>query len=332
MPFSMLLRIVPQALALTLLLASGASATETSFKSTAPLRNSSEAGKAAAAQDALGRLLVRVTGRRAAAELTERFPPALSIVRQYRVIDGARLEAEFDDTVVRQVLEQAGETIWEAERPRLALWLVINDGERWLFRPAQPVSAAATTVDLRMVLSDVLGRAFAEVSALRGIEIDFTPGTDEVSADECAEELWTGFAQCLPDLDEELLILGRVAAPSALDAIEWNLREKGLWRRVWESDAAEAVHLVTDLLAERFMATQGPIRSYLLVVAAVGDLPTYADLQSRLNALQTVREWRVDSAARDSLTLRITSRTNEATLRDELDSLGLPFELARTGS
>ena len=328
----MLQRIVPQALALTLLLASGAFATEAPFRSTAPLRDSSQASVETAVQDALGRLLVRVTGRRSAADLTERFPPALSIVRQYRVIDGTRLEAEFDDAVVRQILEQAGESIWEGERPRLSLWLVINDGERWLFRPSQTIEASTTKVDLRIVLSGALEQTLQEVSALRGIEIDFPPATDRVAAEECAEDLWTGFAQCLPQVDAELFILGRVAVPGALDDIEWSLREKGLWRRVWVSNTAEAVHLVTDMLAARFMATQGPIRSYLLVVAPVRDVQTYEDLQSRLGALQAVREWRVDSATRDSLTLRITSRTAEALLRDALGSLGMPFNLARAGS
>ena len=327
----MLPRIVPQALALTLLLASGAFATEAPFRSTAPLRDSSQASLETAAHDALERLLVRVTGRRSAADLTERFPPALSIVRQY-VIDGTRLEVEFDDAVVRQVLEQAGESIWEGERPRLALWLVINDGQRWLFRPAQTVVASKTTVDLRIVLSDALEQTLEEVSALRGIEIYFPPGTDGFAAEECAEDLWTGFAQCLPQVDDELFILGRVAVPGTLDGIEWSLRDQGLWRRVWVSDIAEAAHLATDMLAARFMATQGPIRSYLLVVAPVGDVQAYEDLQSRLDALQAVREWRVDSATRDSLTLRITSRTAEAPLRAALGSLGIPFKLARTGS
>ena len=328
----MLQRIVPQAFALTLLLASGASATDTSFRSTAPLRDSSESAREVALQDALGRLLVRVTGRRSAGELTARFPPASSIVRHYREIDGTRLEAEFDETLVRQVLEQAGEAIWEGERPRLLLWLVINDGERWLFRPAQTVQASATTVDLRIVLNETLRTALDEVSALRGIEIDFPSGAGGVAEAECAEDLWTGFAQCLPQVDDELFILGRVGVPSALDDIEWSLREKGLWRSVWVSNAAEAVHLATDRLAARYMATQGPIRSYMLVVAPIRDLATYAEVQSRLDALQAVREWRVHSTARDSLTLRITSRTAEAPLRDALDSLGVPFELARTGS
>ena len=328
----MLQRIVPQALALTLLLASGAFATEVPFRSTAPLLDSSPASVETALQDALGRLLVRVTGRRGAADLTERFPPASSIVRQYREIDGTRLEAEFDEALVRLVLEQAGESIWEGERPRLSLWLVINDGERWLFRPAQSVEASATSVDLRIVLSDALERSLEEVSALRGIEIDFPPATDRVAAEECAEDLWTGFAQCLQQVDDGLFMLGRVAVPSALDDIEWSLRENGLWRRVWVSDTSEAVHLVSDLLAARFMATQGPTRSYLLVVAPVRDVRTYEDLQSRLDAVQAVREWRVDSATHDSLTLRITSRTAEAPLRDALGTLGIPFKLARTGS
>ena len=120
--------------------------------------------------------------------------------------------------------------------------------------------------------------------------------------------------------------------PGALDDIEWRLRDEGFWRTVWESSAVEAVHRVTDVLAGRFMASQGPLRSYLLRVAPVPDLQAYASLQEGLNLLQAVREWQVQGAAGDALTLRITSRTAETPLREALGSLGVSFELSRAGS
>ena len=336
----MLPRIVPQTLALTLFLACAACAAEVSFQSVAPLPDSGLAGREAALQHALERLLVRVTGRRGAAGLADRFPPASSIVRTYREIGGTQLEAEFDEALIRRVLDEAGEWVWEGERPPLALWLVINDGERWMFRPDGSASQGmaggtppgAVDVSLRGVFRGALTQAFAEVSTLRGIEIDFRPPPGQPVAQECAEAIWTGFFACLPDGGDELLILGRVAVPGALDDIEWSLRENGAWREVWESGAAEAVHRVSDMLAARFMATQGPVRSYLLVVAPVPDLESYEGLKAGLASLQAVREWEVESAAGDALTLRISSRTAEAPLRDALASLGLAFELTRTGT
>ena len=332
MPVSMLSRIVSYALALTLLLVSAATVAETSFRSTAPLANSSQPAVDRALQDALERLLVRVTGRRGAAELAEAFPPASSIVRQFRVIGGTRLEAEFDEALIRQVLEEAGEGIWEGERTRLRLWLVVNDGERWLFEPVAFPEPSAQAMNAREVFSGALSRTFEDVSRLRGVEIDFAPAADALTAQPCAEQLWTGAYACLPEDDGRLMMLGRVAVPSALDDIEWSLREGGFWQTAWESDAAEAIHRVSDMLAERFMATQGPERSYLLEVAPVPDLKSYASLQERLGALEVVRDWQVTGAAGDVLMLRITSRTAESPLRDALGSLGVAFELTRTGS
>lgn len=332
MPVSMLSRIVPYALALTLLLASAATLAETSFRSTAPLSDSSQAAVDTALQVALERLLVRVTGRRGAAELADRFPPGTRIVRQFRVINGAQLEAEFDEPLIRRVLEEAGEGIWEGERPRLNLWLVLNDGARWLFQPVVSAEPSPQVVNVRNVFSGALSRTFEEVSALRGIEIDFAPVANRNGTAPCADELWIGTFACLQEYDGRLMILGRVAVPGALDDIEWSLREEGFWQKPWESDAAEAVHRVTDLLAGRFMATQGPMRSYLLEVGPVPDLKSYASLKERLGSLQAVREWQVKSAEGDALTLRITSRTAESPLREALDSLGVSFELTRTGS
>ena len=321
--------LVPHALALTLILACTAAASEAPFRSVAPLTDSGQAGVESALQDALGRLLIRVTGRRDAADLLGRFPPAASIVRQYRVVEGSRLEAEFDEALVRRVLEEANEGIWDGERTALALWLVINDGQRWLFRPLDSSEGAAMTLDVRIVFSGALSRTLSEVSELRGMELRFASPSEAVAARRCAEQLWTGFFDCLPDTGGEMLMLGRVAIPSAPEDIEWSLRENGQWSRVWESDAAEAVHSVTDMLAARFMATQGPTRTYLLVVSPVPDLKAYARLRANLDALGAVRDWRVDGAVKDSLRFRITSRTAEAPLREALGSLGLSFELSR---
>ena len=284
-----------------------------------------------ALQEALARLLVRVTGRRGAAELADRFPPATSIVRQFRVINGGRLEAEFDEPLVRRVLEEAGEGIWEGDRTGVYLWLVVNDGDRWLFRPVGFADTPPQAMNVRNVFSGALSQTFEEVSALRGIEIDFAPVADRQVAGECAEELWVGDFACLPEDDDRLMVLGRVAVPGALEEIEWRLREGGFWRTVWESDAAEAIHRVTDLLAERFMASQGPLRSYLLQVAPIPNLQAYASLAQVLNSLPAVREWQVQGAAGDALRLRITSRTAESPLREALGSLGVSFELTRTG-
>ncbi|MYH33782.1 MAG: DUF2066 domain-containing protein [Gammaproteobacteria bacterium] len=332
MPVSMLSRIVPLALALTLLLASAATLAQTSFSSTAPLPDSSQEGRDTALQDALARLLVRITGRRGAAELADRFPPATSIVRQFRVINGGRLEAEFDEPLVRRILEEAGEGIWEGGRTGLYLWLVVNDGERWLFRPVGFADTPPQAMNVRNVFSGALSQTFEEVSALRGIEIDFAPVPVPQAAGQCAEKLWIGDFACLPPDDDRLMVLGRVAVPGALEDIEWRLREDGFWQAVWTSDATEAVHRVTDMLAERFMASQGPVRSYVLQVAPVPDLQAYASLKEGLNSLQAVREWQVQGAAGDELTLRITSRTAESPLREALGSLGISFELTRTGS
>jgi len=337
MPFSMLSRIVPyalvpHALALTLVLASAAAASEAAFRSVAPLTEPGQAGVERALQDALGRLLIRVTGRRDAAVLAERFPPAASIVRQYRVVQGSRLEAEFDEALVRRVLEEANEGIWDGPRPALALWLVVNDGELWFFRPMDSSEGAAMTLDVRIVFSGALSRTLSEVSELRGIELRFAPLPDPVAARQCAEQLWTGFFGCLPDTGGEMLMLGRVAIPGAPEAIEWNLRENGQWSRVWEGGGAEAIHSAADLLAARFMARQCPSRSYVLVVSPVPDLEAYARLRAGLDALEVVRGWRVDGAAGDSLRLRITSRTAEAPLREALGSLDIPFELSKVES
>ncbi|WP_446831564.1 DUF2066 domain-containing protein [Candidatus Foliamicus sp.] len=325
----MLARILPQAFALTLVLACAAAGADTPFRSVAPLQEPGRAGEESALQDALGRLLIRVTGRRDATDLLERFPPAPSIVRHYQVIDGTRLEAEFDAALVRRVLEAADVGIWEEERPKVVLWLVINDGGRWLFQPSESSTGAARTLDARIVFSGAISRTLDTVSALRGIELNYAPAPDSGAARQCAEQVWAGSFACIPETDAQLLMLGRASIPSAPEDIEWSLRENGQWGPAWESTAAEAVHSVTDMLAARYMATQGPTRAYLLVVSPVPDLGTYARLRDQLGAMAAVREWRVDSAAHDSLSFRITSRTAEALLREALASLGVPFELRR---
>ena len=81
--------------------------------------------------EALGRVLVKVTGRRDASApdyLVTLFPDPAQVVQQYRREDQETIWARFDRDAIKRVLDGAGQPVWGADRPVVLIWLALDAG------------------------------------------------------------------------------------------------------------------------------------------------------------------------------------------------------------
>ena len=81
--------------------------------------------------EALGKVLVKVTGRRDAAApdyLVTLFPDPAQLVQQYRREDRETIWAQFDRNAIKRVLDGAGQPVWGADRPVILVWLALDAG------------------------------------------------------------------------------------------------------------------------------------------------------------------------------------------------------------
>ena len=94
-----------------------------------PVADRSEASLAAAFEAALKIVLVRVTGRRAAAEdpaLAPLVGNARRYVQQYRAAPDNQLLVAFDSAAIDRWLTQNDQPIWGRERPSTYVWLAVQ--------------------------------------------------------------------------------------------------------------------------------------------------------------------------------------------------------------
>ena len=81
--------------------------------------------------DALGKVLVKVTGRREFAldpELLGQFGNPRTLLQQYRVKDPDIVWTKFDRSALQRTLDLMGQPVWGADRPETLLWLAVDAG------------------------------------------------------------------------------------------------------------------------------------------------------------------------------------------------------------
>lgn len=120
---------------LCLLLAPRLSASDAFYAARIPVADRSEATLAQAASSALARVLVRVSGDESVVALPgieEAILGARSRMALYsyeEVTTGMVLFAQFDGSVIKRLLREAGATFWGEKRPPVLLWLVVDEPE-----------------------------------------------------------------------------------------------------------------------------------------------------------------------------------------------------------
>lgn len=289
---------------LGLALAAGASAAafEGLYEGTVP-GDSASAARAAAAGEALRQVVVRVTGRRAAASdgaLTGVFADPLRFAQTYRSLGQGQVVVGFDAKSLDAALLAAGQRVWPRERP-LTLLVVVSDRAG----PApNPLSADA---DLR--------RDLERTAQLRGLPVVWATGLDSTSlqarvADALAERL-----EPLRALARQFGADGVLLGKSAGAGSSWSwLGPAGTGSFV--GPAGEVMQVLADRYGAQF-ATQASAPSGVLNVAVRGvrDLGGYAQATQLLAGIEGVREATVEEAQGDALRFRVSFAGNTEALR-----------------
>ena len=272
--------------------------------------SATEAGRAAAATDALRQVIVRLTGRRAAATdpaLAALYADAPRLARTFRSIAGNQLVVSFDPEALEQALLQAGQRLWSRERP-LTLILIVST------RPgaAHTLSGAAEP-DVR--------RAAAAAAQLRGLPLVWPTGLPSGTEQARFDDAIAGRLDPLKDLARQYgadaLLLARVAPGT----VTWN----------WSGPAGEggtsgAADEGVQALADRFgaqYATAGARAGQIdAVVRGVKDLAGYAQASSALAGVANVRSVVLEEVSGDALRFRIGFEGDPDTLRRALRDSG----------
>ncbi|MCJ7558515.1 MAG: DUF2066 domain-containing protein [Gammaproteobacteria bacterium] len=252
---------------------------------------------------ALSQVLVRTTGRRDIAAnpaLAQLLDDANRLVLQYRFLDDGQLLVSFDGPAVEEVLATYGLPLWSRERPRVLVWLAMDNGvgARTLVGGEQAGQARDFLLDL---------------ARQRGLPLIF-PIMDSVDmATAPFAEIWGGFYQSVlaasERYDPDAILVGRAQRDeTGYWAVRWNLQFAG---EVYQFTGTidDGVQISADWFADKFAVAPGTGPSQVrMQVSGIAGVDQYAGVQDYLVNLSMIERVEVVQASADSILFNLSLR------------------------
>ncbi|MFU8820566.1 MAG: DUF2066 domain-containing protein [Gammaproteobacteria bacterium] len=272
----------------------------------------------AAFREALGVVLVRITGRRDVTGRPEVAPllaNAAAYAQQYSQPAPDRFWAAFDGAALERELGQLRQPIWGTERPSTLLWIAVDAGGGNRF-----VVASGDELEEEAALREALLAA----ARSRGLPMVFPLMDAEDRAHASFAEVWGGFEDSVLAVSArygaDAVLVGRLATAD-LERGRWTLfAADGVER--WSGTIAESIDRLADLFAARFaVVSSGESRVVRLEVTGVDSIDDYGRISRFLGSLTAVESLGVETVEGDSITFRVSLRGEPETL-DEAIRLG----------
>jgi len=292
-----------------------------------PAKSQSATDQRAAARSALREMLMRMTGLRnlpMSPPVVQALNSPESYYVKYRFIraqDGLeqRLQVSFEPKAIQELVSEAALPIWSADRPRVLAWLAIREDGRIRVLDSASDHPVAESLRQRSRQRGVMLRL--PLLDLEDRELISPPA------------VWDGFAYSLHAAsrryDADVVLVGR-AEPVA----------DGRWQTHWEfwlddaprefsytdpdveAGAAAAMDEIADELMQRFAVFGLDATPIEIAVRGAASVQHYAALMRHLSSLEYIDRVQLTGAERETLTLRVLTRSTPERLGELLSSDG----------
>jgi len=294
-----------------------------------PLDSTLDNPRAAAYEDALATVLLRVSGSRLAAdpELTGTlFPDPSAYVVQFSAGADDTLLVSFDGDAVERTLRQAGQRVWGRDRPLTLVWLAVDwgQGQRDIIGandPEQDITAPAYAERHRLLRQRLL-----DVAERRGLPLLFPLLDSEDLATISFSDLWGGFDDRIEDASTryaaDAVLVGRVR-PASGQRNRWSYYFGGE-ERVWTGEPELVLSLIADELAQEFSISgaSAPV-SVPLAVSGITSVEAYGRIQRTLDGLSVVDRFTIVAVEGDRIRYDVYAYGGAARLSRALELEGL---------
>lgn len=275
-------------------------------------------GRDEAFRAALGKVLVRIMGRRDAAarpEVAELLDNAAAYAQQFRQPAPDRLWVAFDGAALERELGRLGQPLWGPERPSTLLWVAVDAGGGRRF----VVASGTELSEEGEIRTQVL-----EAAAERGLPVVFPLMDAEDRSRASFAEVWGGFEDSILAASErygvDAVLVGRLAAGD-MGHGRWTLYGPDGAER-WSGGVPDSVGRLADRFATRFaVVTSGAGRIIQVAVSGVEAVEDYGRVSTFLGGLTAIESVGVESVERDRVVFRVAVR-GEAAALDEAVRLG----------
>lgn len=290
---------------------------ENLFSAEVVVEDTSEEVREAGIKTAFGKVLVRVTGSRAAAlrpELLGLAETSASLVQafRYRRDNGAViLTVAFDGEATQQRVRSLGVPVWGAERPAVLVLVAVDyGGGRRSVLAADSEGQAAETI---------------RAAALeRGLPVNL-PLMDAQDRERMSfGDIWGGFLESLDAAAEryspDALLIGRARrlAGGGL-SVDWRL-QFGAEVLSERGGLGDGVEIAADYFARQFSVGGDSVsaQDVTLEVAELGTLKSYASVMRHLRGLPVIENFELTGLAGDSAFFKLRLRGSQEQLRRAL--------------
>jgi len=295
-----------------------------------PVSDQTDQRRPGAIRAALGQVLIKLTGDRAAPARPE-FSPILGeaqrLVKQYLYRERVPVSADpamvtqretllwarFDERLLSQYLRDLGASIWGAERPGTLVWLASEDGD------GPFIVSQDSKPEFIAVLEDRARR--------RGIDLVFPLLDLEDSSRIRAADIWS----------VDFPVITEASARYGADAVlagKLNSPEPGMWEAEWHvyldgealdwgtrgeiADLAleELVDSLADTLAARYViqGAAGVATRISITVAEIYSNDQYAETLKYLRSLSSVVDVQVTQVEPGQVSFSVTAHGGEAAI------------------
>ncbi len=285
------------------------------FRESALVQSQSESQRQAAAQEALGRVLVRISGTgqvlkngevRAAISRADRYLAQFSYQKNDGVdsADSFKLEMEFQPQAVLEILKQAQQPVWSSNRPPVMACVAVAQGSgKQLITPD---SASASVL--------------LEQARRRGVPV----------------QLPVSRVDCSDGANDELVLNGELRVNGGRCDSRWSMPLDGREQQ-WTASGNSldaCVASAVDELAETLSATYafanvvGAGEPLLLRVSGIDDFSDYADVVLMLNGLAMVEAVDVAGVEGGAVDFSLTVGGSAGKLQQAIELKGMLIETA----
>jgi hypothetical protein len=307
----------------------GAVEVATLYTAEVPLDQEADDPRGAAYAEALRQVLLRVSGSELANDeelVALLFPDPRSFVTQFRPGAEESLWVSFDGQAIDQVLRNAGQPIWGAERPLTLVWLAVDWGQglREIIAADDPerMEQESRSIDRNRMIRERL----LEIADRRGLPLVF-PLLDTTDLQSVTfADIWGGFDAAVLDAsaryDADSVLIGRIR-PDSNQANRWTYYFGGQDRALSGPPEA-ALGQVADILAAEFaIGGNLPLESLVLHVSGIVSVEAYGNVQRFLEEIPLIEGFAVTEVSGDRISYRVEARGGPTRLSRALRLKGL---------
>jgi hypothetical protein len=278
---------------------------------------------------ALRQVLLRVSGSELANDeelFSLLFPEPRAFVTQFRPGADESLWVSFDGQAIEQVLRNAGQPMWGAERPLTLVWLAVDwgQGTREIVAADDPerMDQEARSIDRNRMIRERL----LEIAERRGLPIVF-PLLDTTDLQSVTfADIWGGFDEAVlfasQRYDADSVLIGRIR-PASNQANRWTYyfgdRDMAL-----SGPPEVALGQVADILASEFaIGGNLPLEAVVLNISGIVSVEAYGNVQRILEETPLIERFAAVEVSGDRISYRVETRGGAARLGRALRFKGL---------